>query len=141
VTGEDDRESRETTEVPRGSETILLVEDDGPLREVVRETLEEAGYGVLEAFTAFAALELVHLHAGPIHLALVDVVIPGTSGRALTERIPELSPGARVLYMSGAPKEAWALHGVPASGIHVLAKPFTREQLLRRVREVLDARG
>jgi CheY-like chemotaxis protein len=121
-----------------GSETILLVEDEALLRDVARDSLQQAGYTVLEAPSAFAALETARLHAGRIGLLLTDIVLPGMNGRALAHQLAKLAPDARVLYMSGYPDEAIAQHGVLEPDIHFLSKPYTYEQLLRKVREVLD---
>ncbi len=116
-----------------GSETILLVEDESPVRYVVRTILQRSGYSVLEAGDGGAALHLSQAHPGPIHLLLTDVVMPGLSGPELFQRLDLQRPGMPVLYMSG-----YADKTVP--GDHFLQKPFTKEALVRKVREVLEGR-
>ena len=128
-------------EVPRGSETILLVEDEGDLRVLTREILEEGGYRVLEAGGPDAALQSAPSHPGPIHLVLTDVVMPRMSGREMAARLKTLRPEIQVLYMSGYTDDAIGHHGVLSPGTHFLQKPFTPETLLRKVREVLVATG
>ncbi|MGE0453208.1 MAG: PAS domain S-box protein [Vicinamibacteria bacterium] len=129
---------RAQTSAPGGSETILVVEDDSSLRELARECLERDGYAVLDAPSAFAALELARLHPARIHLLLTDVVLPGMNGRALADQLAKLFPDVRVLYVSGYTHDAIARHGVLEAGIHFLSKPYAHETLARKVREVLD---
>jgi CheY-like chemotaxis protein len=128
-------------ELPRGSETILLVEDEASLRELVRECLEASGYKVLEASHGTAALEVSESHPGRIDLLMTDVVMPGMSGRELAQRLRASRPESRTVYMSGYTEDAVVLHGVLAEDMAFLQKPFTAEELARRVREVLDRRG
>jgi two-component system cell cycle sensor histidine kinase/response regulator CckA len=125
-------------EIKRGSETVLLVEDDAPLRELVRECLTENGYTVLEAGKADEAEQLFDRH--PIHLLVTDVVMPMASGPALAERLRSLRSGLKVLYMSGYTDDAMARHGALDEGSAFLQKPFTAEALMRKVRDVLDGR-
>jgi CheY-like chemotaxis protein len=126
-------------ELPRGSETILLVEDEASLRELVRECLEGGGYTVLPARHGTQALELCERHSGPLHLLMTDVVMPGMNGRELAERLRALRPEIRVLYMSGYTDDAVVLHGVLAEDMAFLQKPFTAETLARTVRLVLGS--
>ncbi|MFA6147185.1 MAG: PAS domain S-box protein [bacterium] len=121
-----------------GTETILLAEDEEVVRRLTREILSENGYKVLEAENGREALLLSEAHRGEIHLLLTDVVMPKMSGRELTERIRPLRPGLRILYMSGYTDDAILRHGVLEDGIPFLQKPFTPEDLARKVREVLD---
>ena len=93
---------------------------------------------MLEASNGAAALELAGSHAGPIHLLLTDVIMPGLSGRQVADRLAALRPDTRVLYASGYTDDAVVRHGVLESGIAYLQKPFTTESLARKVREVLD---
>ena len=116
----------------------LLVEDAEPLREVVRQFLQQGGYNVLVAGDGTAALAAARLHPGPIHLLLTDVVMPGLSGPQLAQELRIARPGMRVLFMSGYTDEALGRHGVLEEGIALLEKPFTRGSLLRKLREVLD---
>jgi CheY-like chemotaxis protein len=119
-------------------ETILLVEDAQRVRAVVREILEMSGYAVLEARHGAEALEVSNQHAGPIHLLVTDVVMPQMSGRELAQRLATLRPDLKVLYMSGYTDDAIVRHGVLASGIAFLSKPFTPDALALKVRELLD---
>jgi signal transduction histidine kinase/CheY-like chemotaxis protein len=118
-------------------ETILLVEDAQRVRAVVREILEMSGYLVLEARHGAEALEVGNRHAGTIHLLVTDVVMPQMSGRELSQRLATLRPDLKVLYMSGYTDDAIVRHGVLASGIAFLSKPFTPDALALKVREVL----
>jgi CheY-like chemotaxis protein len=124
--------------LPRGSETVLLVEDDRTVRVLASEMLELNGYTVLQARDGREALELVRRHGHPIHLLLTDVVMPQMSGRKLAEGIASVHPGIRVLYMSGYTDGVIAHHGVLDAGVAYLQKPFTADLLARKVREVLD---
>ncbi len=125
-------------ELPRGSETILLVEDEASLRGFVRECLEAAGYIVLEARHGVEALKISERHPTPIHLLLTDVVMPVMSGRELAQEVRASRPETRVLYMSGYTDDAVVLHGVLAADVAFLQKPFTAEALARKVRQLLD---
>ena len=125
----------------RGSETVLLVEDAEPLRKLANMFLRDSGYNVLTAADGREALEVARNHAGPIHLLLTDVVMPGINGRVLAERLAPRQPGMKVLYMSGYTDSFIAGHGVLEAGTHLLHKPFTQDVLARKVRDVLDATG
>jgi two-component system cell cycle sensor histidine kinase/response regulator CckA len=122
----------------RRGETILLVEDEPGVRNLVRDTLKEDGYIVLEANNSAEALLLSEQHPGPIHLLFTDVVMPGLSGRQLAERLLPQRPGLKILYMSGYTDDAIVRHGVLEPGVVFLHKPFTPQILTRKVREVLD---
>jgi GAF domain-containing protein/ActR/RegA family two-component response regulator len=122
----------------RGSETILLVEDEADVRELTREILEMAGYTVLEAARGDEALRLYRDSARPIDLLLTDVVMPHMSGPELARRIRELRPRTKVVYMSGYTDDALGHHGVLDPDIILLPKPFTPESLMQHLRRALD---
>jgi len=122
---------------PRGSETVLLVEDDNPLREMIRELLEDAGYEVLEAAEPEQALSLSASHTGHIDLLLTDVVQPKMSGREVAQHIRAARPDVRVLYMSGYTPETIGQHGAMEANAPFLEKPFSGTGLLSKVRETL----
>jgi PAS domain S-box-containing protein len=122
----------------RGTETVLVVEDEAPVRSIARQVLERHGYTVLEAPSAEAALDLVTRYSGTIHLLLTDVVMPGLNGRELATKLASLRPDARVIFMSGYTDDAVTRHGVLEPGSAYVQKPFTPDAIARRVREVLD---
>jgi signal transduction histidine kinase len=124
---------------PRGGqETVIIAEDEGDVRGLASRVLRQAGYTVLEAGRGAEALRMCEGHPGPVHLLLADVVMPEMSGKELAGRLLQAREGMRVLYMSGYADETIAHHGVLREGIDFLPKPFTPDQLLMRVREVLD---
>src|SRR3989454_581003 len=126
------------TRPARGTETVLVVEDEAPVRNVARQVLERHGYTVLEAPSAEAALDIATRYSGTIHLLLTDVVMPGLNGRELASRLVDLRPDARVIFMSGYTDDAVTRHGVLEPGSAYVQKPFTPDAIARRVREVLD---
>jgi CheY-like chemotaxis protein len=123
-----------------GSETILLVEDEESLRDVVRESLQAFGYTLLEARHGGEALLIAESHAGPIHLLLTDVIMPTMNGAELARQLTLLRPDMNVLFVSGYTDEAIVHHGVLGPGTAFLQKPFSPDQVVRKVREVLDSR-
>jgi PAS domain S-box-containing protein len=126
-------------ERPRGSETVLLVEDEDVVRNLVREILEGNGYTVLEARNGAEALEIGRRYAHSIHLLVTDVVMPKMSGRELAEHLVTIHRETRVLYMSGYTDGAIGQHGVLDPETELLQKPFTFDALAQKVRKVLDA--
>jgi CheY-like chemotaxis protein len=129
-----------TTEAPPiVYETILLVEDEQAVRVLMGEILEAAGYQVLEAATPEEALAHAGGHPGPIQLVVTDVILPRMSGREMAEALRPARPDTRVLYISGCTDDAVSRHGIPEAGVHFLQKPFTSDDLLHKIRDVLDA--
>jgi two-component system, cell cycle sensor histidine kinase and response regulator CckA len=121
-------------------ETVLVVDDDGAVRDLLVRILRDAGYDVLEASEGAAALRAAQRHPRPIQLLIADVVLQGMTGKQVADSIGRLHPEVRVLYMSGYPDDDVVQRGVVAVGLAFLPKPFTDRQLLCKVREALDRR-
>jgi len=138
-------EAAETSAAPApsttfgGNETILLVEDEESVRQLVRETLSVKGYRVIEANHGEAGLEAAAQHQGPIQLIITDVVMPGISGREMVRQLSRTRPETRVLYLSGYTEDAIVSEGRIESGTAFLQKPFTLQNLSKKVREVLGS--
>jgi two-component system cell cycle sensor histidine kinase/response regulator CckA len=132
--------ARQATELPGGTETILLAEDEQDVRDVAREFLALAGYTVLEAKDGAEAVEIARRHAGDIHVLVTDMVMPGMDGRELATRLSGIRPALNVIYMSGYSEQAAGHAGEWDSSAILLTKPFTRSAILRAVREVLEGR-
>jgi PAS domain S-box-containing protein len=122
----------------RGTERVLLVEDEDDVRGVARESLAMYGYTVLEARDGEEALRIAGAESGRIDLMVTDVVMPGMNGRELAKRLLAMRPGTRVLYVSGYTDDALSQHGILDQELAFLAKPFSPETLARSVRQVLD---
>jgi PAS domain S-box-containing protein len=135
-----DAEAALGSEPPGGTESVLLVEDQQDLREMLQELLEGQGYTVLAAAGGDAALDLVRQHGGPIDLLLTDIVMPGMNGRELAGRVAVLRPEIRVLYMSGYSNGTISERGILVQGVQLLEKPYTSDALARAVRQALDGR-
>jgi CheY-like chemotaxis protein len=134
--------SRETPAAPtdlRGSETVLLVEDDKAVRSVLRRDLERHGYTVIDAPSANEALSRLKRHEGPLDLLVTDVVLPGTDGPTLANQLQDGSPELRVVYITGGSDENLAERGVSTRDDVVLQKPLFTPALLYTLREVLDS--
>ena len=127
-------------DLPEGTATVLVVEDEPAVREISTEILRDLGYRVLEAADGEEGLRVFGAHAAEVDLLLTDVVLPGSlRGRELAERVTAVRPEVRVLYMSGYTENSIVHHGRLDDGVHLLGKPFKREQLARKVAEVLGA--
>ena len=128
----------EAQKVEPGTETILLVEDEVNLRYLARQYLEKQGYKVIEAADGAVAMQIAVAHEGVIHLLLTDVIMPGMNGRELAQRISEIRPNVKVLYMSGYTENVIGHNGTLDAGVRLLQKPFNLRDLRTIVREVLD---
>jgi PAS domain S-box-containing protein len=129
----------EYRKVEPGTETILLVEDEANLRYLARQYLEKQGYKVIEAADGAVAMQIAVAHEAMIHLLLTDVIMPGMNGRELAQRISEIRPNVKILYMSGYTENVIGHNGMLDAGIRLLQKPFNLRDLKSKVREVLDA--
>ena len=126
-------------QVPRaGTETVLIVEDEPALLKLAANSLKKHGYSVLTASRGPAALEIAAQHPGPIHLLLTDVIMPEMNGRELSDALTRTRPGMRVLFMSGYTDDVISTSGVLDRDVAYLQKPFSPNELARRVREVLS---
>jgi DNA-binding NtrC family response regulator len=127
--------------VPRGTETVLLVEDDAQLRALARTLLVRQGYYVIDAPTPAEALRICGAYSGSIALLVTDVVMPQMNGRELARNVLETRPDMKVLYMSGYTDNAIVHNGILDADLAFLQKPITPDVFARKVRKVLDGRG
>ena len=125
--------------VQRGTETILLVEDDVLLRQLTSSVLRDCGYKVLAAADTEEGLALCRANLHDLRLLITDVMMPGMNGRQLAEQVEQNSPRTKVLYVSGYTNNAIVHYGVLETGLWFLPKPFSLSALVAKVREVLDA--
>jgi len=123
-----------------GSETILFVEDEESVRELVRDYLSAAGYKLLEATDGVRALEVATAHKGPIHLLITDVVMPRMSGREVATQLSAQRKDMKVLFISGYTDDSVFRHGVLEGEVAFLQKPFNLKSLAQKIREVLDGK-
>jgi CheY-like chemotaxis protein len=121
-----------------GDETVLLVEDDQPVRELAVAILRAKGYAVVEAVNGEEGLRMARQHDGKIDLVLTDVVMPVMGGKEMADALQTSHPGTKVLFTSGYTDNALGQHGVLQPGIEFLQKPYLTATLVRKVREVLD---
>jgi two-component system, cell cycle sensor histidine kinase and response regulator CckA len=122
----------------RGSETILVAEDEDGVRSLTREVLEKYGYRVLEAANGEEALKVAERHDGRVDLLLSDVVMPRMGGPELAQALLQQRPDVKVLYMSGYTDHPMVRRGVVDAGVAFLQKPFTPTSLVSRIRELLE---
>jgi two-component system, cell cycle sensor histidine kinase and response regulator CckA len=128
---------RTTTELPKGTETVLLTEDEQDVREIAREFLESAGYRVIEAKDGAEAIRLAAEHRGEIQLLVTDMVMPGMTGQELAVRLQAEHPGLNVVFMSGYSEHAATEMADADPAVRLLTKPFSRSAILRTVGEIL----
>jgi CheY-like chemotaxis protein len=124
--------------MPRGNETVLVVEDEKPVQKMVRGILTRLGYSVLEAGEGQEALELCGSHTAPIHLMVTDVVMPGMAGPDLARAVKILRPETKIVFMSGYTENSMLQHELIEPDANFLQKPFTPEEFAQRIRDVLD---
>jgi CheY-like chemotaxis protein len=126
-------------QVGTGAETILLAEDEPAVRSLIRKILQRSGYVVLEACHGTEAIQVAEQHASVIDLLVTDVVMPLISGPQLAQQLALLRPAMKVLYISGYMDNTISCHGLLDAGAIFLQKPFTPDELVRKVRAVLEA--
>jgi two-component system, cell cycle sensor histidine kinase and response regulator CckA len=129
---------KETPRMSMGTETILFVEDEQSVRELVCDYLSSAGYRVLQAGDGVEALEVAAAHTGTIHMLVTDVVMPRMSGRDLATHLTSKRPNLKVLFISGYTDDTIVRHGVLDGGVAFLQKPFNLKSLTEKIREVLS---
>jgi DNA-binding response OmpR family regulator len=122
-----------------GTETVLVVEDEPGVRQLICEVLRQEGYTVLESSDSLQAAQVSETYPGEIHLLVTDIVMPHSSGRDLSARLASSRPGMKVLYISGYTEDTIVHHGVLESDLAFLPKPFAFEALLGKMREILDS--
>ncbi len=123
----------------RGEETILLAEDDEAVLMLTRSVLEALGYRVITAGTPDRAIQVVGESKETIHLLLTDVVMPGMNGKAVYDSVERMRPGVKAIFMSGYTADIIHRKGVREEGVHFISKPIIQQELMRKIREVLDS--
>ena len=126
--------------LPRGTETILAVDDDSGIRRLVAAALQPLGYTVIEAVSGVDGLKVAEAHAGVIDLLLTDVIMPGMSGRQLAETLAPIRPEMKVVFMSGYTDDVIGHKGILLPGIHFIRKPLVPTKMARRLRDILDGK-
>jgi CheY-like chemotaxis protein len=140
--GESERpEQRPVQPAARGKETVLVVEDESDMLNLIAKLLGKQGYSVLTAATPGEAVSLAQKHKGGIDLLLTDVVMPEMNGRELAEQLRPVCPDLKCLFMSGYTANVIAHHGVLKTGVHFIQKPFSIRDISAKIREVLDEEG
>ncbi len=129
---------RQMNLIPQGSETVLLAEDEAPVRRVLVKTLQKYGYQVVDAENGLQALQKAWGTKEEIHLLLTDTVMPKMNGKELADELRKTRPKIKVIFISGYPKEILSQQGVLAADIHLIQKPFDLEDMVRQVRKILD---
>ncbi|MGH7740120.1 MAG: PAS domain S-box protein, partial [bacterium] len=126
--------------VPKGFETILLAEDEAPVRKILVRTLERYGYRVLEAANGLEAVQKAWSYSGTIHLLLTDTIMPKLNGKQLADELLKTRPQMKVIFVSGYTREVLSEQGILVPGIHLIQKPFELEELASEIRKVLDGK-
>lgn len=134
-----EKKSTESADTPSGSATVLVVEDEAAVRKLACNILKRNGYSVIEADTPDIAVAQAKTHTAEIHLLLADVIMPGMKGPEVFQRISEIHPETKVLYMSGYAPTSISRLGVPLEGLKLIQKPLTVQALLNKVAETLSA--
>jgi two-component system cell cycle sensor histidine kinase/response regulator CckA len=124
--------------MPKGEETILLVEDERIVRELAAKMMKRLNYNVLNASNGNEALEIAQNYSGIISLLITDVVMPGMNGRQLAERLLQIRPSIKVLFTSGYTENAIAHHGIIEKGLSFIGKPYSARDLSQKIRQMLD---
>ena len=128
----------QTSAAPPPTETVLIVENEGAIRNLVQLALERHGYRILAAESGTDALRVAHDHQGHIHLLITDVVIPDMNGPEIARRLTQSRPGLKTLFMSGYMDDSLGDHGLSSERVDFLQKPFSPRVLASKVREILD---
>lgn len=124
----------------KSKETILVVDDEASIGNLIRLLLKKHGHTILTAKTPEEALEIAEKHAGSIQLLLTDMVMPRMDGKTLFTQIEKINPGIKALFMSGYTSNVIAHHNVIEEGVRFIAKPFNEDSLAQKVREILDSK-
>jgi two-component system cell cycle sensor histidine kinase/response regulator CckA len=122
-----------------GTETLLIVENEGAIRNLLQMALRKSGYTVLVAESGREALEIVRAHADAIHLLITDVVMPDMSGPELVRQLATIRPETQTLFMSGYMDQALGEHGIVPTNVNFIQKPFSPNVITQKVRHILDA--